>query len=123
MELLTDVDGKFFIKAKNSFNQLTISYVGYQSVTIPVDLNDKYINIKLIASVENLDEILITAKENPALQIIRNTIKNKPNNNIEKALNSFKFTTYNKILVTANPDSISGKIDSTFVIKNGNKNS
>lgn len=119
---LTDVDGKFYIKAKNSFNQLTISYVGYQSVSIPIGLNDKYINIKLIASVENLDEILITAKENPALQIIRNTIKNKPTNNIEKALNSFKFTTYNKILVTANPDSISGKIDSTFVIKNGNKN-
>jgi len=118
---LTDVDGRFFIKAKNSFNKLTISYVGYHSITIPVNLNDKFISIKLNSSVENLDEILITAKENPALQIIRNTIKNKPNNNIEKALNSFKFTTYNKILVTANPDSISGKIDSLYAIKNGRK--
>jgi len=119
---LTDVDGKFFIKVKNPFNQLTISYVGYENTSIPVGLNDTFFNIKLKASVENLDEILITAKENPALQIIRNTIKNKPNNNIEKALNSFKFTSYNKMLVTANPDSISGKIDSIFVIKNGNKN-
>ncbi len=118
---LTDVDGAFFIKTKNSFHQISISYIGYTSVNVPITINDKFINVKLEASVENLKEVLITAKENPVLQIIRNTIKNKPNNNIEKALNSFKFNTYNKILVTANPDSINGKIDSVFVVKEGEK--
>jgi hypothetical protein len=118
---LTDVEGKFYIKAKNSFNQITISYVGYQSVTVPIEIKDKFINVKLKASIEKLNEVIITAKENPALQIIRNTIKNKPKNNIEKSLNSFKFDTYNKILVTANPDSISGKVDSVFVIKEDEK--
>ncbi|MBN4082908.1 carboxypeptidase-like regulatory domain-containing protein, partial [bacterium AH-315-A23] len=114
---LADVEGRFYIKAKNSFNQITISYVGYQSVIVPIEIKDKFIHVKLKASVEKLNEVIITAKENPALQIIRNTIKNKPKNNIEKSLNSFKFNTYNKILVTANPDSISGKVDSVFVIK------
>ena len=118
---LTDVDGEFYIKTKNSFNQITISYVGYQSVTVPISINDKFISVKLKTSIEKLNEVLITAKENPALQIIRNTIKNKPKNNIEKSLNSFKFNTYNKILVTANPDSISGKVDSIFVLKKGQK--
>ncbi|WP_299523553.1 DUF5686 and carboxypeptidase-like regulatory domain-containing protein [uncultured Lutibacter sp.] len=118
---LTDIDGEFYIKAKNSFHQITISYVGYKSVTVPIAINDRFISIKLEASVENLKEVLITAKENPALQIIRNAIKNKPRNNIEQSLNSFKFNTYNKILVTANPDSISGKIDSVFVVKKGEK--
>lgn len=118
---LTNLDGEFYIKAKNPFHQITISYVGYKPITVPVAINDKFISIKLIASVENLDEILITAKENPALQIIRNTIKNKSKNNIEKSLNSFKFNTYNKILVTANPDSINGKVDSVFVIKKGER--
>lgn len=118
---LTDVDGKFHVKAKNAFHQITISYVGYQSVTIPISEKDRFISVKLKASVEKLKEILITAKENPALQIIRNTIKNKTKNNIEKSLNSFKFNTYNKILVTANPDSISGKVDSVFTIKKGVK--
>ncbi|MBL4724616.1 MAG: carboxypeptidase-like regulatory domain-containing protein, partial [Lutibacter sp.] len=33
---LTDVDGEFHIKAKNSFHQITISYVGYQSVTVSI---------------------------------------------------------------------------------------
>ena len=118
---LTDVDGEFYIKAKNSFQQITISYVGYKSVTVPVAINDKFISIKLEASVENLNEVLITAKENPALQIIRNAINNKPKNNIEKSLNTFKFNTYNKILVTADPDSINGKVDSIFVIKKDEK--
>ena len=81
---LTDMDGKFHIKAKNSFNQITISYVGYQSITVSVSSKDKFISIKLKTSIENLNEVLITARENPAIQIIKNTIKNKPKNNIEK---------------------------------------
>ncbi len=115
---LTDVDGKFYIQAKKDFHQISISYIGYKKVTIPVTPDDKFINVKLKTSVENLNEITITAKENPALRIIRNAIVNKPKNNIEKSLNSFKFNSYNKILVTANPDSISGKIDSVFILKN-----
>jgi len=118
---LTDLDGEFNIKTKNSFQQITVSYVGYESVSVSINENDKFVRVKLKTSVENLNEVLITAKENPALQIIRNTIKNKPKNNIEKSLNSFKFNTYNKILVTANPDSINGKVDSVFVIKDGSK--
>jgi hypothetical protein len=118
---LSDVDGKFTLKTNQPINQLTITYVGYNTAKIPVNETDKFFTIKLTPSVENLNEILITATENPALQIIRNAIANKPNNNIEKSLNTFQFNTYNKILVTANPDSINGKLDSLFVIKNGEK--
>jgi len=118
---LSDVDGKFQLKTSSHFNQLTISYVGFKSATYPVQINDKFLTIKLESSVESLNEVFITAIENPALQIIRNTIENKSKNNIEKSLNSFQFNTYNKILVTANPDSINGKIDSVFIVKNGEK--
>lgn len=118
---LSDLEGKFYIRSKNSFHQISISYVGYKSVDIPIHINDKFIQVKLETSVEKLNEVLITAKENPALQIIRNAIANKANNNIEKSLSSFKFNTYNKILVTANPDSISDKIDSVFISKNGQR--
>lgn len=117
--VLTDVDGKFSIETKKSFNSIKISYIGYKSQEISVNTENTFLQIKLTTTVENLDEILITAKENPALKIIKNAIKNKPKNNIEKALNTFKFNTYNKILVTANPDSINGKIDSVFFVKKG----
>lgn len=118
---LTDVDGKFNIKSNKSITQISISYVGYESLIFPITKNEKFIKIPLKPKVESLKEVQIIAKENPALQIIRNTIKNKPKNNIEKSLNTFKFNTYTKILVTANPDSISGNIDSVFVLKEGKK--
>lgn len=118
---LTNIDGEFNLKSDSNFLQITISYVGYSTVTIRIKKNHKYIKVQLKPSVENLNEVVITATENPALKIIRNTIANKKNNNIEKALNYFKFNTYNKILVTANPDSINGKIDSVFILNNGVK--
>ena len=118
---LTDVDGKFLIKSTKSMTQISISYVGYESLIFPITKDEKFIKISLKPKIESLKEVQIIARENPALQIVRNTIKNKPENDIEKSLNSFKFNTYNKILVTANPDSISGNIDSVFVLKDGKK--
>ena len=44
---LTDLEGKFHINTKNSFHQITISYVGYKSVNIPININDKFIHVKL----------------------------------------------------------------------------
>jgi hypothetical protein len=118
---LTDVDGKFHLTTWKTVDEITISYVGYKSIILPISSNDKFLHVKLDIAIEYLDEILIDTKENPALQIIRHTIEHKSKNNIEKSLNSFRFNSYNKILVTANPDSISGVIDSVFVLKNGRK--
>src|SRR5210317_1829349 len=83
---LTNVEGNFLVKTLNPFKTIKISYVGYESKTITVNQEDKFISISLSPSVEALDEVLITAKENPALQIIRNAIAKKSENNIEKAL-------------------------------------
>ena len=118
---LTDIDGFFQISSSKPISEITISYVGFTTKIIPINNPKKYITVSLKASIENLKEVLITAKENPAIQLIRNAKKNKNKNNIETSLNTFKFNTYNKILVTANPDSIQGKIDSIFKIKNDKK--
>ena len=118
---LTDIDGKFQIKITSKVNQISISYIGYKPEILPISEHTKFLKIPLKVSVEKLNEVLITATENPALQLIRNAIKNKPKNNIEKSLNTFKFNSYSKLLVTANPDSINGKIDSIFIRKNGIK--
>ncbi|MBK5210036.1 MAG: carboxypeptidase-like regulatory domain-containing protein [Flavobacteriaceae bacterium] len=118
---LTDIDGKFNIKSSKTVTQISISYVGYETLLFPITKNEKFLKIALNPKTESLKEVQIVARENPALQIIKNTIKNKSKNDIEKSLNSFKFNTYTKILVTANPDSISGNIDSVFVLKEGQK--
>ncbi len=121
IRVLTDIDGKFTLKTTNNFNEITISYAGYSSIKIPIKATTKFISVKLKTTVENLNEVLITARENPALKIIRKTIENKSKNNIEKALNSFKFNAYNKVLITANPDSINGKLDSVYTVQKGIK--
>lgn len=118
---LTDIDGKFNIKSNKTVTQISISYVGYETLLFPITKNEKFLKVALNPKTESLKEVQIVARENPALQIIRNTIKNKSKNDIEKSLNTFKFNTYTKILITANSDSITGKVDSIFMIKNGQK--
>jgi len=118
---ITDTEGKFAINSRNNITELTVSYVGYKTQKIKIDNGDKFIIVLLEPFSESLTEVVLLAKENPALKIIRNTIQNKDKNNIQKALNSFKYAAYNKLIVTANPDSISGNLDSVFVIKNGER--
>ncbi len=118
---ICDADGKFSISSKQTIDELTISYVGFKTRQIPITQEIKFITVLLEPSTESLNEVIIKATENPAIQIIRMAIEKKSNNNIEKALNSFKYTTYNKLLVTANPDSINGQIDSVFILRDHKK--
>ena len=118
---VADADGKFVIRSKKIITELSISYVGYESQKIPINQSTNYITILLQPSQESLNEVIVVAKENPALKIIRNTISNRSKNYIQKALNSFKYTSYNKFVVSANPDSISGNIDSVFVLRKNKK--
>lgn len=115
---LANTQGNFLVKTMHPFKAIKVSYVGYETKTILVNQEDKFITIALKPAVVALNEVLINANENPALQIIRNAISKKSNNNIEKALNSFKFNSYNKILVTAHPDSIPGTLDSLYTLNN-----
>ncbi len=118
---VSDADGKFFINSKESITELSISYVGYISKKVSINQSTNYITILLEPSQESLNEVIVVAKENPALKVIQNAISNRNKNYIQKALNSFKYTSYNKFVVSANPDSISGNIDSIFVLRNNKK--
>jgi hypothetical protein len=111
---ITDVDGKFHLLLPTSPESLTISYVGYTSKTISLFEQKPFFTIWLSPKTAELKEVIIS-NENPALGIMAKVIQNKINNNPQKKLNTFQYKTYNRLLVTANPDSISGKIDTVFV--------
>ena len=83
---ITDTEGKFAIKSRNNIDELTVSYVGYKTQNIKIDKGDKFITVLLEPFNESLTEVVLLAKENPALKIIRNTIQNKDKNNIQKVL-------------------------------------
>lgn len=110
---IADVDGKFSFSLPSEPEILKISYVGYSAQTISIFEKKTYFTILLSPETDALPEVVISI-ENPANDIIRKVILSKNNNNPLKKLSTFQYKTYNKLLVTANPDSISGKIDTIF---------
>ena len=116
---ITDAEGKFTLNLKKEITSIKVSYIGYKTVTIPVEQNITYLKIRLQPTQEALDAVVLYNKENPALQIMRDAIDRKKDNDPERKLNSFKLNAYNKLLVTANPDSINGQIDSIYTKKDG----
>ncbi|WP_163410066.1 DUF5686 family protein [Flavobacterium ajazii] len=113
---ITDVDGKFTLTSKVKINSFTVSYVGFQSKTIAISDNKKFYTVYLKQKTDNLKEVVVS-NENPALTILRKVIAYKNTNNPQKKLKSFEYKTYNKLIVTANPDSINGRIDSSASYK------
>ena len=111
---IADVDGKFNFILASQPETLTVSYVGYESKTISLFEIKTFFTLYLSAKVDALKEVIMS-NVNPANAIIAKVIKEKQNNNPQKNLQSFEFKSYTKLLVTANPDSIAGKIDTVFV--------
>jgi uncharacterized protein DUF5686/carboxypeptidase-like protein len=114
---ITDIDGKFTLSGENKTDKITVSYIGYQKKEVKISA-EKFITILLSAEIKKLDPVVLRKKEDPANDIIRHVIASKTNNNPQLKLKTFQFKAYNKLIVTANPDSIDGKIDSVFVRKN-----
>ncbi|CAA9198061.1 DUF5686 family protein [Flavobacterium collinsii] len=117
---ITDVDGKFILKMPLKPTDFIVSYIGFQTKIIAVTDHKTFYPISLSQKTDDLKEVVIS-NENPALTIIKKVIANKNKNNPQKKLNSFEYKSYNKLIVTANPDSIDGRIDSTATYKNLDK--
>ncbi|TBX70688.1 carboxypeptidase-like regulatory domain-containing protein [Flavobacterium silvisoli] len=110
---ISDVDGKFQFSLPAQPETLTVSYVGYTTRTISLFEKKSFFTILLSPKTDVLKEVVVS-NENPANGIIAKVIQQRENNNPEKKLSTFQFKSYNKLLVTANPDSIIGKIDTLF---------
>ncbi|MGL2965164.1 DUF5686 family protein [Flavobacterium sp. XGLA_31] len=111
---ISDVDGKFSLSLIAEPEALIVSYVGYATQTISLFENKSFFTIYLSPKTNALQEVIVSG-ENPANAIIEEVIRKKNTNNPQKQLKSFQFKSYNKLLVSANPDSIAGKIDTLFV--------
>jgi len=116
---ITDKDGSFLIESKTDIISIKVSYVGYKTAVIKRPSFSKYITITLEPTRVSLDEVVLGKKTNPAVRIIKNAILNKRINDVNNVVKTYQYTTYNKLLITANTDSINPKIDSVFKIKKG----
>nr|WP_315221333.1 DUF5686 family protein [uncultured Flavobacterium sp.] len=117
---ITDVDGKFLLTITPSTTSITVSYVGFDTKNIAVSTAKKYYAVSLTERTADLKEVVIS-NENPALTILRKVILNKNQNDPLKKLHSFEYKSYNKLIVTATPDSIDGRVDTTTAYKDLDK--
>ena len=75
----TNIDGKYSLKLDSGTYKLVFQYIGYESKieTISLRTEDLVHNISLEPVSNNLQEIVVTAGEDPAYRIIRKAIKKR----------------------------------------------
>lgn len=113
IQTLTNIKGIFQLETGKDDDQLLISYVGFTPQLIQLSSEENFYLIQLIPKAEKLPGVLIYSKENPANQIIRQAIKNKPLNDPELALESFRFKSYNKFIIDNQSGDLTAAVDST----------
>ncbi|MBI9036944.1 MAG: carboxypeptidase-like regulatory domain-containing protein [Bacteroidales bacterium] len=100
----TDIDGKFKINSSVPIDYIQLTYVGYERKIFNIENQEKII-IPLKRTEYQLPLFEVFPGENPAHRIINNVIKNRDINNPEM-IKSFSYTSYDKMIFTANIDSL-----------------
>ncbi len=107
----SDIDGKFEYHCDYDILFIKCSFIGYEAQNIPVNSQTEFV-IKLKPNTFQLDEIVLSAAENPANRIIKKVIANKNRNNPEK-ISSFTYECYNKTVY----DFLANNADKTDSLK------
>lgn len=95
---ITNDDGTFYIESKNSYDSLTVSYMGYETKTLVLTSNyATNLRIQIKPEASALGQVVIyqgktSKKNNPAIDILRKIWENKRKN----GLNQFDYYEYDK---------------------------
>lgn len=93
----TDFDGNYTIKTSSPSDSLQASYVGYKPKIKTVKKGTaQVINFQLEELSTNLDEIVLTAGENPAFEILRRVDENRKEHD-KRRLTAYEYEAYTKI--------------------------
>lgn len=107
-----DWEGKFNLIVEDTKLPIKINYPGYYEKIAYPNASNTRITIKLIPNLSNKQKEIYS--EIQVNNIIKKVIENKKKNDPTKVLSSFQYKNYEYLQVTANPDSISPKIDTIF---------
>ncbi|VXB26861.1 conserved hypothetical protein [Flavobacterium sp. 9AF] len=111
--ITTTWEGKFELDITQYDKPLTVKYKGYQTKNVYISPNQELVTIKMAIDLNTFEKVEIYT-DNKVNKVIKKVIDNKRFNQPEKALESFQYKNYESLLVTANPDSISGKIEPIY---------
>lgn len=99
---ITDENGKFYLESAENWDTLTISFLGYETLTVPLEKRVNY-NLKYVLKEERaeLNEVLIVTgkmpkKNNPAIDLLRKIWANKRKNGLNQ-FKQYQYTKYEKV--------------------------
>jgi len=106
---MSNIEGNFDLSLSQPIEYLQMSYVGYYSDTFFVKQNNSLsLKIELVPSTYQLREFVLLPGINPAHRIIQNAIDNRKNNHPQKQ-GSFRYVSYNKMILTVDVDTLKSK--------------
>lgn len=99
---ITNTDGRFYLESKQSYTQVSFSFVGYKTVLL--DLTQKIntnLKITLLTDTASLDAVEIytgktSKKDNPALDILRKVWENRRKNGLAQ-FKQYEYDKYEKL--------------------------
>jgi len=99
---ITDENGKFYLESKETWGALTVSFIGYETLIIPLNKKVNY-NLKFTLKEEasQLDAVVIVSgkqskKNNPAIDLLRKIWANKRSNGL-KQFKQYEYDKYEKV--------------------------
>lgn len=117
---ITDVDGHFRVDLVATA-ELVFSYPGYRTQRARPESANSYFNIRLLPEAGETGREAAKNANVAANSVVRLVIERRNQNDPQKRLASYRFNAYNKLVVTAEPDSIDDHIDLNTVSRRGRK--
>ncbi len=102
--VITDEQGKFYLESSNTWDVLTISFLGYETLDVTLMKKVNY-DLKFILkeAASSLDEVVIVTgkqskkeSENPAIRILKKIWENKRKNGV-KQFKQYEYDKYEKV--------------------------
>ena len=101
---ITNEEGRFYLESDNKWNALVVSFLGYETLTIPLEKRVNY-DLKFILTEEasSLSEVVIVAgkqskkaSENPAIAILKKIWARKRQNGLRQ-FDQYQYDKYEKV--------------------------
>lgn len=99
---ITNENGKFYLESANNWDALTVTFIGYETLTVSLDKKVNYnLNVILKEETAQLNAVLIVSgkqskKDNPAIDILRKIWDNKRSNGL-KQFKQYEYDKYEKV--------------------------
>lgn len=117
--ILSNLDGYFPIQSNDTIQWVSIKAQGYKDTVFSFQLLSTNKIIYLSPIVLNLQDIVVTAGENPAHRIMNRVIENRKKNNPTDNF-AFQYEAYSKFLFTLDPETqaqMSATSDDTNIVR------